>query len=334
VELWVGLALAFAFTLTNGFHDASNSIATLVATRAARPATAVALAGAFNMLGAVLVGTAVASTVAGIVTLGPRSTTEVVGSGLAGAVCWNIVTWWRGVPSSSGHALVGGLVGAALVDAGSDAVRWGGFDGWRPAGVTSVVVALAVSPMIGFAAGYLLLRTLRAALRRATRRVRSALVPGEWVMSALLSFAHGANDAQKAMGVAAALLLADGRIDELTVPLWLKVTSGAVLTLGTAMGGWRIARTVGSRIVRLHAVDALASQASSTAVILAASAVGAPVSSTHVVAASVVGTGGGRRRWHHVRWEVVRELGLAWLTTIPASAALGAVAVLVWREIG
>jgi PiT family inorganic phosphate transporter len=332
VQLGVAIALALAFSLTNGFHDASNAIATLVATRGARPAQGIAIAAVFNILGALLVGTAVADTIAGIVTVDRDAATRVIGSGLAGAVVWNLLTWWRGLPSSSGHALVGGLLGAGLTDAGVHAIRWGGFHGWHPVGVIGVLVALAVSPLAGLAISLMLLRVLRTVLRRATRRIEGATRASQWTMAAALSFSHGANDAQKAMGVIAALLLADGRLSSLTVPLWVKATTGGMLTVGTALGGWRIVRTIGRRIYPLHPLDSLASQATSTGVILAASAIGAPVSTTHVVASSVIGVGGGRRRWHHVRWQIVREVGLAWLTTIPAAGGVAALALLLWRE--
>ena len=212
VGLWLAVAFALAFALTNGFHDAANSIATLVATRGALPGQAVVLAGVFNMLGALLVGTAVADTIAGIVTVSGAEAVIVIGSGALGAVLWNLLTWWRGLPSSSAHALVGGLVGSALVEGGIGAVRWGGLDGWRPVGVFGVLIALAVSPLIGFALGFAVVRLSRLVLRRATRRVRGPILGAQWGMAAGLSFSHGANDAQKSMGVIAALLLAAGEV--------------------------------------------------------------------------------------------------------------------------
>lgn len=332
--LLIAIALAFAFALTNGFHDAANAIATLVATRGATPGQAVVLSATCNMAGALLLGEAVADTVAGIVDLPAQRAIAVIGSGLAGATLWNLATWWRGLPSSSGHALVGGLVGAALVDGGANAVYWGGLDGWRPVGVLGVLAALVVSPPLGFLAGYLSLRALRLLSRRWTQRWRAPVVRGEWLATASLSLSHGANDAQKAMGVIAALLLAGGHTSELNVPLWVKLACGIALTLGTTLGGWRIVRTIGRRIFGLRPLDSLASQSSSTAVILGASLVGGPVSTTQIVASTVVGTGGGRRRWRHVRWEVVREMGLAWATTIPASAALSIVVLAIWEGVG
>lgn len=334
MTLWLAISFALAFALTNGFHDAANAIATLVATRGALPRQAVVLSAVFNMLGALLVGTAVADTIAGIVTVSGAEAVVVIGSGALGAVLWNLLTWWRGLPSSSAHALVGGLVGAALVEGGISAVQWGGLNGWRPVGVFGVLIALAVSPLIGLALGFVFIGLSRLVLRRATRRIRGPIQGAGWGMAAALSFSHGANDAQKSMGVIAALLLAAGRVQTFEVPVWAKVVCGAAITLGTALGGWRIVRTVGRGILHLAPIDSFASQTGSTAVILPASYLGAPVSTTHVVVSSVVGVGGGRRRWRHVRWAVVRLIAFAWLLTLPGSAVLGAGTFLVWRAIG
>jgi PiT family inorganic phosphate transporter len=331
--LVLALVLAFGFALTNGFHDASNAIAALVATRAARPSQAIVLATVFNLLGPLLVGSAVANTIATIVDVPADETVAVVGAGLLAATSWNLLTWSRGLPSSSAHALVGGLVGAALVYGGVDAVDWGGFDGWHPVGVLGTVVVLAVSPVIGGLVAFFVLRLLQRAVRRASDRVRAPVNAGQWVGSAALAFSHGANDAQKAVGVIAALLLATGYTNSLTAPTWSTVGSAAALTLGTALGGWRIVKTIGSRIYRIRPLDGLSSQTSSAGVILGASFLGAPVSTTHVVASSVGGGGAGRRRWRHVRWQVVKEIGLAWLTTMPATALLGGLAYVVWSSI-
>jgi len=332
--LAIAIGLAFAFALTNGFHDASNSIATLVATRAATPLQAVLLASVFNMLGPILVGSAVAATIAGIVQVPADETIAVIGAGLLGATSWNLLTWWRGLPSSSGHALVGGLVGAALVEGGTAAVNWGGFNGWHPVGVIGTLVALAISPVLGGIAAFVTLRLLRRALSRGSARLRAPVNRSQWAGAAVLAFSHGSNDAQKAIGLVAALLVAGGKTESLSAPLWVTVGSAAALTLGTALGGWRIVKTIGRRIYRIRALDGFSSQAGSSAVILGASFLGAPVSTTHVVSSSIVGIGAGRRRWHHVRWAIVRDIGLAWLTTIPAAAALAAGAFSIWRWVG
>ena len=209
-QLVVAVLLAIGFAVTNGLHDASNAIATLVATRAATPLQAILLASVFNLLGPLFLGAAVADTIGGIVTVPPDVTVEVIGAGLAAAVTWNVVTWRLGLPSSSGHALVGGLVGAAVVEGGVHAINWGGIEHWRPVGVFGILIALALSPVLGGVAALLLIRAARAVAHRATRRWRAPVGAGEWGMSATLAFSHGANDAQKSIGVIAALLLAGG----------------------------------------------------------------------------------------------------------------------------
>jgi PiT family inorganic phosphate transporter len=241
------------------------------------------------------------------------------------------VTWWRGLPSSSSHALVGGLVGAAIVEAGAGAVNWGGLGGGHPTGVIGTLVALAVSPVLGFGAAWLMERGVRRGLRRATTRANRPVLRAQWGTSGWLAFSHGANDAQKAVGVLAVLLLANGTTQSLSAPVWAILACAVALTLGTAIGGWRIVKTIGRRIFRIRPVDGLVSQASSAAVILAASLVGAPASTTQVVSSSVVGVGVGRRRYRHVGWEVVGSILFAWVTTFPAAAVMAALLVPVWR---
>ena len=279
-ELILAIGLALAFAVTNGIHDASNAIATLVATRAARPGQAIVLASIFNMLGPFLLGAAVADTIGGIVDVPSSVAVEVIGCGLAAAVTWNLVTWWLGLPSSSGHALVGGLVGAALIEGGVDAVNWGGLDGLRPTGVLGTLIALAISPVLGGLAGFLLIRALRRLARRATRAWHEPVRASQWVTASGLAFSHGANDAQKSVGVVAALLLATGHIDSLNAPTWATFACALALTAGTALGGWRIIRTVGRRIYRLQPIEGLASQTSSAGVIFGASLRGPPTSLT------------------------------------------------------
>lgn len=329
--LVVAIGMAFAFAFTNGIHDAANAIATLVATRAASPGSAVLLAAVGNVLGPLLLGKAVANTIAGIVTVPTSDVIPVLGAALTGAVVWNVITWSRGLPSSSGHALLGGLVGAALATGGADAVNWGGFDGLRPEGVIGVAVVLTLAPMAGFFAGLLVDRVARRGAAHATRRMRGPVRAGQWVMSEGLALTHGANDAQKAVGVVALLLVAGGQLSHLESPTWVELACSVALTAGTALGGWPIVRTLGRRITLIRPIDALASQAGSTAVLLGASVIGAPVSTTQIVASSVVGVGGGRRRWRHVRWRVVRNMLLAWLVTVPATAAFAVIALAPWR---
>lgn len=331
MELDFAVAVAAAFALTNGFHDASNAIATLVATRGATPVQGVALAAAFNLLGALLVGSAVADTIAGIVSTSGGEGVAVIGSGVLAATIWNLATWWLGLPSSSAHALVGGLVGAALLSSGAGSIQWGGLEGIHPVGLAGVLLALAISPLLGVGFGFVGARLDARLMRRASRRFGRPLVGAEWVMSSALAFGHGANDGQKAMGVIAALLLADGRLSAFAVPLWVKLLCGATLTVGTAFGGWRIIQTVGRRIFRLSSLSGFASQSAAVAVVLPASYLGAPVSTTEVVTSSVVGVGGGRRRWRHVRWSLVGSIATAWLLTLPGAAALAALLLPLWR---
>jgi PiT family inorganic phosphate transporter len=323
------MALAFAFT--NGLHDAANAIATLVATRAARPGAAILLAALGNVIGPLILGKAVADTIAGIVTVPNDEVVFVMGAALTGAVVWNAITWWRALPSSSGHALLGGLVGAAIAEGGTGAVNWGGFDGIKPVGVLGVMAVLALAPVFGLLAGFVVNRSARRAARRATIRVQGPVRVGQWTMSGGLALTHGANDAQKSIGIVAVLLVAAGENSHLGAPVWAELACGAALTAGTTLGGWPIVRTIGRRIVRLRPLDALSSQTGSTAVLFGASVIGAPVSTTQVVASSVVGVAGGRRRWRHVHWPLVRAMSLAWLVTIPASAAIAVVALLPWR---
>ena len=329
--LLVGIVLAIAFVTTNGFHDAANSIAALVATRAATPRQAIVLAAAFNLLGPLLLGAAVANTIGGIVTVAPSATDQVIGAGLAAAVTWNVATWWRGLPSSSAQALVGGLVGAALAEGGADAVNWGGIGGGHPTGVVGTLVSLVISPPLGALAALLTIRVLRRVARRATRRWAVPVRGGQWATAAALAFSHGANDAQKTVGVIAALLLASGRISTLAAPTWVTVVCSAALTVGTALGGWRIIRTVGRGIYGFQRIEGLASTGASAGVILAASLVGAPTSTSQIVASSVVGIGGGRWRWRHVHWEVVRHIGVAWLITLPVTGLLAAAVFELWH---
>ena len=331
IGLVVAVVLAVAFTVTNGFHDAANSIAALVATRAATPLQAIVLASAFNLLGPLLLGAAVADTIAGIVSVTPSAADQVIGAALAAAVLWNLATWSRGVPSSSAQALVGGLVGAALADGGVHAVNWGGLEAGRPVGVVGTVISLVISPPLGAVAALVVIRALRRLGRRASRRWGGPIRGGLWAAAAALAFSHGANDAQKAVGVIAALLLASGRISTLVAPSWVVVVCAAALTAGTALGGWRIIRTVGRGIYRIQRIEGLASTGTSAAVIFGASLLGAPTSTSQVVASSVVGVGGGRWRWRHVHWEVVRHMGVAWLITLPTTAALGAVVFELWH---
>ena len=331
--LVVVLLLCAGFGLVNGVHDAGNAIAAPVVTRALRPGPAVTLAAVFHVLGALTVGTAVAATVAGIVAVSGHEALIVIGAAVTGALIWNLVTLWWGLPCSSGHCLVGALAGAALASGGLSAVNWGGLNGIRPVGVVGSLVWLLMSTAVVVPLAALIVLGARRGLRRATRGVRGPVRFGEVLASGGLAYAHGSNDAQKTMGLMAAALVADGRLSHFTVPLWVVLVSAALLTAGTALGGWRVVRTLGRRIYPLTSLDGLVSQSSAMGVVLSASVLGAPVSTTDVVAPAIVGTGSGER-WHHVRWAVVGEIGVAWLITLPVSGALAALAFVAWRWIG
>jgi PiT family inorganic phosphate transporter len=329
--LYLAIAMALGYAFTNGLHDAANSIATLIASRAARPGQAVVLAAVGSFLGPLLIGAAVATAIASIVRVAPADAIGVLGAGLTGATAWNVFSLARGLPSSSGHALVGGLAGAAIAAGGVTAVRWGPLDGWRLYGVGGALLALAIAPPIGFLAGAVTNRLLRRSLRRATPAVRSPVRAGQWIASGLVAVGHGANDAQKAIGVVVSLLVADGSLARLEAPSWVQLLCAFVFTAGTLCGGWPIVRTIGWKIFRIRPLDALACEGSSAVVLIVSSAAGAPVSTTQVVASSVVGAGAGRGRSHRVRWLVVRDMALAWVVTLPVSAALAALALLPWR---
>ncbi len=327
------IGMAIAFGLVNGVHDAGNAIAAPVVTRALRPASAVTLAACFHVLGALLVGTAVAATVAGIIAVPNSQILVVLGAAVTGALAWNLLTLWWGLPCSSGHCLVGALAGAALAEGGVDAVRWGGLNGVRPVGVVGSLIWLFFSSAVSVPLAIVAIRVARRGLRRATRAVAAPIRRGEVLTTASLAFAHGSNDAQKTMGLVTLALVASGHLAQFIVPLWVVLVAAAALTLGTGLGGWRVVRTLGRRIYPLRSLDGLTSQGTASVIVLAASVAGAPVSTTDVVAPAVVGVGAGER-WRHVRWRVVQEIALAWLVTLPVAAILGAVALPVWRWVG
>ncbi len=325
--------LSAAFAVANGVHDAGNAIAAPIVTGAMRPASAVVWAAVFHVLGALVLGTAVAATIAGIVIVPTDKTLEVLAAAVLGALVWNLLTLWRGLPCSSGHCLVGALAGAALAEGGAHAVHWGGLEGLRPVGVLGSLLWLFFATTIALPLAMLGIRLARRSLRRARRSVETPVRRGELLASAGLAFAHGSNDAQKTMGLITAALVADGRLSHFAVPLWVAITAALLLTLGTLFGGWRVVRTLGRRIYPIRSLGGLVSQGSSGIIVLGASLVGAPISTTDVVAPAVVGVGSGER-WRHVRWAVVGEIGLAWLVTLPVSALLGALFLIVWRVIG
>jgi inorganic phosphate transporter, PiT family len=325
----LAIVIVLLFDFTNGFHDAANIIATVIASRAMAPISAVAVVAFFEFLGPLLGGTAVANTIGKFVDLsglpGTLSLTVLV-SGLAGAIVWNLFTWWRGIPSSSSHALIGGLVGAVVLAVGGQHVVWGigELAHGQFTGVMKVILALVLSPAIGFGVGYLLHTMMHYACRAAHPRLNESLRRGQFFTAAGLAFAHGANDAQKSMGILTLVLLLGGFIPEFRVPFWVMLACASALTLGILSGGWRIVRTLGFAIYKVRPLHALDSQLTSAGVIFSASLLGAPVSTTHVVATSIMGIGASEHP-RAVRWGKAREIVFTWLVTLPASALVGAI---------
>lgn len=325
--------MVILFDFTNGFHDASNMIASVIASRSMTPAAAVLVVGFFTFLGPVLGGTAVANTIGKFVTLDhlpPSISLSVVICGLFAATSWNFITWWRGLPSSSSHALVGGLAGVVIVAAGPEQVVWGfsQLAHGQLTGVTKVLLALFLSPLAGFWAGYIIHRISLLLLRHASPLINRELRAGQWLTTAGLSFAHGANDAQKSMGILTLCLLLSGEIEQFEVPLWVMLICAGAITLGTILGGWRIVRTLAFSIYKIRPLHALNSQLTSGGVVFLASLIGAPVSTTHIVSSSIMGIGASERP-RAVRWSKAREIATTWLLTIPGSAVVGMLAYLI-----
>lgn len=328
--VWLLIVLAglmvVLFDFTNGFHDASNMVASVIASRAMTPLQSVLIVGGFTFLGPVLGGTAVANTIGKFVTLDELPDTlslVVVLCGLFAATAWNFITWWRGIPSSSSHALVGGLCGVVVVSAGPDQVVWGleALTRGEFTGVTKVLLALILSPLMGFWLGFVLQRVMLLLLRSASPLVNRELRGAQWLTTAGLAFSHGANDAQKSMGILTLCLLLSGQIDTFEVPFWVIVLCASAITLGTVLGGWKIVRTLAFAIYKIRPLHALNSQLTSAGVVFLASLVGAPVSTTHVVSSSIMGIGASERP-RAVRWTKAREIALTWLITIPGAAVL------------
>lgn len=320
------VVVVLLFDYTNGFHDAANIVATVIASRAMTPVQAVVIVGIFEFLGPLLGGTAVANTIGKFVALDGVATIlslSILLCGLIGAIVWNLGTWYFGIPSSSSHALVGGLVGAVVVSVGSDRVAWGFAElaNGHLTGIVKVLAALVLSPLIGFWVGFLIHRLLSALLVAAKPAANARLRGLQYVTAACLAFSHGANDAQKSMGILTLALLLGGFIPTFEVPFWVMVACATAITLGILSGGWRIVRTLGFAIYRVRPVHALGSQLTSAAVILTASAVGAPVSTTHVVATSIMGIGASERP-RAVRWAKAKDIAMTWLITIPGAALM------------
>jgi inorganic phosphate transporter, PiT family len=324
--LIVVVLLAVAFDYINGFHDTANAIATSVATRALHPRHAILMATAFNFIGA-FAGTAVAKTIGAGLVDEATTTQAVVAAALIGAIAWDLITWYLGLPSSSSHALIGGLLGATIIAAGTGALKVSGL-------VNKVLVPMVTSPLIGFVGAFLLMLALYWIFRDAKRKPMARLFRRLQVLSAgYMAFSHGSNDAQKTMGIITLALFSAGTIPTIDVPVWVIVVSASALSLGTAVGGWRIMHTMGHRVVELEPVHGFAAETTAATVLIGTAYLGMPVSTTHVISSAIMGVGSARGP-KGVRWGVARRILLAWVVTIPAAAIVAALAWFVLHTAG
>jgi PiT family inorganic phosphate transporter len=310
------IAVALAFDYINGFHDAANSIATVVSTRVLSPGQAVIWAAFFNFVAAFTFGTAVAKTIGkGMIHL-DAVTFGVIFGGLMGAIVWDLITWYFGLPTSSSHALIGGYAGAAIANAGFSAII---VSGW-----TKTLLYIVLAPMIGMTLGFIIMVLIfnlfqRAAPRRIDRLFRKL----QLISAALYSLGHGGNDAQKTMGIIAGVLVTAGYLKTFSIPVWVILAAHAAIALGTLSGGWRIIHTMGSKITRLQPVGGFAAETAGAITLFVATAFGVPVSTTHTITGAIVGVGA-TRRLSAVRWGIAGRIVWAWVLTIPMSAAIGA----------
>jgi PiT family inorganic phosphate transporter len=324
--LVVVIALAVAFDYVNGFHDTANAIATSVATRALAPRYAILMAAAFNFIGA-FAGTAVANTIGSGLVADASTTQVVLAAALLGAIAWNLITWQRGLPSSSSHALIGGLLGATIVAAGTGALKVDGI-------VTKVVVPMITSPVLGFAIAFALMVAIYWIFRDSKRKPMATRFRRIQILSAgFMAFAHGSNDAQKTMGVITLALVAAKVIPTFAVPVWVIALSASALSLGTAIGGWRIMHTMGQRVAKLEPVHGFAAETTAATILLGTAHFGMPVSTTHVISGAIMGVGSSQGL-RHVRWGVARRILVAWILTIPAAGLLAGAAWLVLNAAG
>jgi inorganic phosphate transporter, PiT family len=316
VLLVVVIVVALGFDFTNGFHDTANAVATSVSTRALTPRTAVLVASVANLAGA-FVTTAVATTIGQDIVASDLITTKTLLAALLGAIVWNLLTWWFGLPSSSSHALIGGLVGAALAQSGEEGVLWHGL-------AHKVAIPAVIAPLLAFAGAFLLLIVIYWVFRRITRGVGNrGFRVGQLASSTFMAFTHGANDAQKTMGVIALALFANGNLKEFYIPTWVKIAAGLSIAAGTYVGGWRIMRTLGQRLYKMEPESGFAAQTAAGVTIYAATKYGYPLSTTHVISGAVLGAGS-TQRLSAVRWGVAGNIVVAWVLTIPAAAAVAA----------
>ncbi|WP_046216655.1 inorganic phosphate transporter [Paenibacillus wulumuqiensis] len=316
--LCIVVFLALAFDFINGFHDTANAIATSVSTRALPPRTAILMAAVMNFLGAITF-TGVAKTIGGSVA--DPATLEngipIVIATLIAAIIWNLATWWFGIPSSSSHALIGALAGAVFVGAGSSSVNWSGF--------IKIVEGLLLSPLIAFVMGFIVMYILKWIFaKRSPHSVNKGFRTMQILTAALQSFSHGTNDAQKAMGIITFALVAANVQDNLEVPLWVKISAATAMALGTSVGGWKIIKTMGTKIFKIEPINGFAADATSATVIFTATLTHLPVSTTHAVTSAILGVGAAKR-FREVKWGLAGRIVIAWIVTIPIAATLAGI---------
>lgn len=309
------IALALVFDFLNGIHDSSNVVATIISSRALSPRAALGVTAVANFVGPFIFGVAVANTIGHEIVDAEVINNQVLVAALGSAIFWNVLTWVLGFPSSSSHALIGGFIGAVMIEAGWRAIHLDGLG--------KILIALFTSPLIGFLVGYLILRLVLLLSWSASPRVNNLFRRGQVLTGIALALSHGTNDAQKTMGIITLALVAGGLLEEFIVPTWVILACAGMIALGTSVGGWKLIKTLGGKFFKIRPVDGFASQFASAVVILGASLVGGPVSTTQVVSSAIMGVGTAERA-NKVRWGVAREIITAWLLTIPATAALAA----------
>jgi PiT family inorganic phosphate transporter len=307
--------LALVFDFLNGLHDSSNIVATMISSRAVRPRIALGLTALAEFSGPFIFGVAVAKTIGNDIVSPGTITIEVILAALCSAILWNLLTWYFGIPSSSSHALVGGIIGAVGVGAGLKAIQLGGLE--------KVLITLFVSPIIGLMAGFLFTRLIFFLAQGASRRINWFFKRSQMITALALGLSHGTNDAQKTMGIIVLGLVTTGYLTHFYVPTWVIALSAGAIALGTALGGWRLIKTLGDKFYKIRPVHGFSTQVTSAAVILGASLVGGPVSTTQVVSSAIMGVGSAERL-SKVRWGVAGNIATAWLLTIPATALLAA----------
>ena len=314
-QLILVIILALIFEFLNGMRDSSNIVATMISSRAFRPHTALGMTAVAEFFGPFLFGVTVAKTIGSDIVDSHLLTLEALIACLMGAVIWNLITWFFGIPSSSSHALIGGLVGAVFVSVGLNVIK--------VQGLYKVLIALFVSPLIGFVIGFIVLRVIYFLSKHATPRINDLFKNGQFFTAIGLAFSHGTNDAQKTMGIITLSLIIGGQLSDFDIPFWVILLSASTMALGTALGGWRLIRTLGGKFYKIRPVHSFATQLTSAFVILTASLIGLPVSTTQVVSSAIIGVGASER-FGKVRWGVAGDILIAWIITIPASALFSA----------